>query len=563
MLGALLASYFVFIDMLVLNTPQADDFIDTLFFLQLYYEKKNLFEKISQLFWQYNEHTQAVNKIITLLFFKILGRIDFFLLFIVGALLLPLHALLIKKISTIKPESDFALCPLPSVLCSLFFVLCPSQFLYCLTAGYASIIIPSVSLPILLVLLIHKQKIIFSSIAVFFMVFTMTYGILMIPLTAILTWKHENISRKSKIFLSAAQLTALSLYFFVHINLDPFQAHTARDYIEYSLQKPLTIFFGTLGLLGSLSHMEGDSFWLAILPGATLILLTSGLIFHLWKKNDNALYSTLCLCIFFIVCAGACSITRVATFGLSVISDSHYKIYSLTLWAIVISGIYTHSSSKFIRVLLVFFSGFVFFIACIRYINPIIDDIRNKQELITQWTISGNQPSLGYTAILPYSHEALLASVQKKYYSPFDSKRGALDQPLKINTIETCKEAGLSDTLQATITNNLQAIAFSITPKTTPIKEVMLCNDHHNFTIKSADPTKRIVVDKSKFPSGIYKIILKSTDDTLSAHSSTLDLSGIQQQPCNMNYLGYRLLAVAPVIYDLLCSQAKAQPFHR
>lgn len=557
--SVVLIFYAYLIFRLMLNAPHSDDFFDTLLFLILYHEQPSIAGKLLSLFWEYVEHIQVTSKLISLLFFTLFGRIDFFYLACIGSIQLPLMAFAINAMSARKHHTH----KFDTLIC-LLFVLCPSIWLHYMITAYTTIAFAAVFLPVLLVYFIKKQKIAAGIFTHTFLLYTLSSGIFMTPISNALIWSDKTLSKKRKTIFTIFSCLFFIIYLSIHKNIEPFELHTTKDYLEYSLQKPLIIIGGVAGFVGSLTFMDTDAPWPSIFSGSILLIMMTGLLYHLWKNKDSSFGPIASLCTFFLLCLCACSITRVATYNLSPINDSHYKLYSLPLWAIVISGIYRSSPSQKIRALLVFFSAFVFFIACIRYMEPIFDDSRAKQEILTEWSISGKRESLGYTAMLPYSHEALLASIRYGYYSPFDSRRGALDQPAYIQETNNCAVAQKNIESTAIITNNDEAIAFSIQPRSidTPITEIMLCSNQHAFIIGSANPTRRTVIDKSRFPANDYHVLQKTTKGQWAAHPNRITVLGKTPQPrCDMSAPGYRMLVVAPVVYALLCPQAKTEPY--
>jgi hypothetical protein len=407
------------------NNPQSDEFFDALVFLEMYQKKSTASEKVAVFFWQYIEHIQVISKLIWLSYYNIFGRINFFPILVAGAAQLPVIAYLISHMFNKESEGSY------STLISLLIILSPSIWLHHLAAGYTTLAFSPIFFSVLLIYLLQKQKIICASFALPFPAFTIASGVFIVAIAAAYLWTIREIHIAKKLLFTALASVILTFYFSIHISLEPFGLNTVSDYIAYSLQKPATMVAGFFGFVGSLSFMEDDPYWPAIFSGILLTSLAIGLLLFLYKKNIQDFFSTGSLLLFFSLCLAACTLTRVSTYDLSSINNPHYKLYSLPLWAITVVGIYKYSTSKIIKGLLVFLAAVIFATACLRYLKPISEDSQAKREMMTEWAITGEQQALGYTVQLPYSHEALLNSISKGYYSPFDSRRGALDQAKK------------------------------------------------------------------------------------------------------------------------------------
>ena len=144
--------YFFSIFSFSTNTPQSDDFFDVLFFLHLYQKTESLPEKLSLLFWQYNEHFQTTSRILYVILLNIFNKIDFFYLTILGGSLLPVTVCLINRI--LRGGEKFrdyqALIP-------FLVMLSPSLWLNYLCASY---ILPQASLlfTVLLIYLLQRNR---------------------------------------------------------------------------------------------------------------------------------------------------------------------------------------------------------------------------------------------------------------------------------------------------------------------------------------------------------------------------------------------------------------------
>lgn len=556
----ILMLYFGFLFTFGSNTPQTDEFFDALVFLDMYHKETTFSEKVAVFFWQYTEHIQVISKLIWLAHYNIFGGINFFPILVAGAIQLPVMAYLISHIFNKKSEGNY------STLISLLIILSPSIWLNHLAAGYTTIAFPPIFFSVLLIYLLQKQKIICASFALLFPAFAIAGGVFIVPIATAYLWTMREIHIAKKLSFTALAFAILTFYFSIHISLEPFGLHAVNDYIAYSLQKPATMVAGFFGFVGSLSFMEDDPYWPAIFSGVLLTLLAIGLLFFLYKKNTQDFFSTGSLLLFFSLCLAACTLTRVSTYDLSSINNPHYKVYSLPLWAITVVGIYKYSTSKTIKGLLVFLAAVIFATACLRYLKPISEDSQAKRDMMTEWTITGEPQALGYTAVLPYSHESLFNSIREGYYSPFDSQRGVLDQPKKIEKIASCIDWKDLPISRSTLVTEDDSIAFAITPsiQDEQIAQIMLCGRKHHFIIESNAPKRRMVVDKTSLPADEYRLLTLSTNHSYQLHPSTLRTTGEVPRPrCNMDYPGYRLLVVAPLVYNLLCPQASSEPFDR
>ena len=557
-----LALYFGLLLAFGSNNPQSDEFFDALAFLEMYQQRITASDKVALFFWQYTEHIQVFSKLIWLVYYTLFEKLNFFPILILGAILLPATAYLTSHI--FSKQSDCNSC---NILISLLIILCPSIWLHHMVAGYTTLAFTPIFFSVLLLYLLYKQQIAWAAFVLLFPAFTLAAGVFMVVISAVYIWTIQEVPYIKKLLFST--LASIILYFFldIHMALEPFGLHKISDYIVFAIQKPGTMILGFFGFVGSLSFMEDDPFWPAILCGILLVALALGLLIYLFKNNLRDFLTTGALLLFFSLCLASVTLTRVSTYDLSPINNYHYKLYSLPLWAITITGIYNHSTSKNIRGLLIFFAVAIFTVGYLRYLQPISEDSRAKREMMTEWAITGKQQALGYTVMLPYSHEALLNSIKKGYYSPFDSQRGVMDQPksIKKTTLCTAPES-LSLSKAATITTNDDSIAFAVTPNyvDTPIKQVALCGNQHHFLFESSNSKRRMGIDKSNLPPDQYRILIKDSDHRWSILSSTLSITGqVPHPPCNMDYPGYRQLIVAPTIYNLLCPQAPLEPFDR
>ncbi len=543
------------------NNPQSDDFFDTLIFLEMYHQKTTITEKVALFFWQYVEHIQVFSKLIWLVYYKLSGRLDFFFFFFAGAIQLPVIAYLISHVfSSQQRKNDY------STLISLLIMLCPAIWLHYMLAGYTTLAFTPIFFSLLLVYLLRKKKTNWASFIVLFPAFTIAGGVFIVAISAVYIWTIQGIRNAKKLLFTMLSVAILSFYFSIHITLEPFGLNTIDDYSRYALQKPSTMIAGLFGLIGSLSFMEDDPSWPAILVGILLVALAIGLLLFLYKKNLQDFFTVGTLLLFFLLCLAAVTLTRVSTYDLSSINDPHYKLYSLPLWAITIVGIYKYSSSRSVRRLLIFLAAIIFATACLRYLKPISEDSRAKREMMTEWAITGKQQALGYTAMLPYSHEILLNSIRRGYYSPFDSQRGVLDQPKKIEKITSCIDWKNLPISHSKLVTEDDSVAFAITPsiQDEQIEQIMLCGQKYHFVIESNTPKRRMVVDKTSLPADEYRLLTLSTNHSFQLHPSTLRTTGEVPRPrCNMDDPGYRLLVVAPLVYNLLCPQASSEPFDR
>jgi hypothetical protein len=541
--------YFFSIFSFSTNTPQSDDFFDVLFFLHLYQKTESLPEKLSLLFWQYNEHFQTTSRILYVILLNIFNKIDFFYLTILGGSLLPVTVCLINRI--LRGGEKFrdyqALIP-------FLVMLSPSLWLNYLCASY---ILPQASLlfTVLLIYLLQRNRTALAAAVLFPLSTTLSSGILMLPLSNIVLWMNKDIKKQKKYIFTLISLFLLIFYIVVHIDLEPFRLHTMKEYLEISLTKPLEIIVGFAGFAGSLTFMEGDSVLLPVFSGTILLGTSSVLIIQLWIRKNPSFYPTTSLFMFFLLCLAACSITRVSIYSYSPIFDPHYKFYSLPLWALALSVLYQMVNSNYLKALIIAFAASILAVSYIRYIPLIADDSQFKQAAITKWAVSGKKEDLGYTAILPYSHEILLMSMHEGYYSPFDSRHGALNQVKSLQKITQCPELSLLHVSQVTIENHENAIAFSAPPQpeTDPISKMLLCGTRHSFLVIPQDSAKSFIVDKTRLPADNYKILLNTGNNEWRIQKEDIRISGtVPRPPCVMDY-GYLQLAVGPLVFSHLC----------
>jgi hypothetical protein len=528
------------------NIPHRDDYYDSLFFLYLFNNASGWQEKIHIIFWQYHEHLMVYTRLINLAYFYITSRIDFFWLSAIGNLQLPAAAILLSSLFNAEARK-----PRTHVIVPFLILLNPAAWLTLYHSTFSIGGIGLIFLPILLVCLLQKGRLFLAAAVLMLLVSTQANGAIMLPLAAAQVWLSNKFTNKIK-YIFLAVTIFISMFFLLVRSSETLLTITPLDEkIRIFLQNPYPAITGFLGLVGSLSFTENNTIILPVISGITILATLS--LMALFKSSSQKMdkLPLISLALYFLSSLLACSIIRITKESYSAVYDSHYKIYSLTLFSISMLFLYTYTKSKWGRLIIIYSLSFFLLWCYIVFIPIAKDDSFKRRHAITTWsTLNRKNEEIHWVG---YAPQILLMSIKAGYYSPFDSKNGALNQVEKTEKISACAENIGEPLPLARIENREDSIAFLVisAEKNDPLESVMLCSPHFNLLMTAKPGLQKATINKTTLPEGDYAVLLKTGNSTGFAHIGDVHVSGkVPDQECTTPFFPYR---IAPQLKNHLC----------
>jgi len=513
------------------NTPRLDDYLDSLYYL-LRFSHSGWHEKLSSLFWQYNQHLGVLNKVIHLLEFGIFGRVDFFWDAFYGSLQLILCSWMTWLLVQSSPKSSLALLPIPFIYFLNLALWSPSYW-----AGAAIATLFTVTAPLVICLLLEKNgkmSFLLSLFIVYLFTFSYADGIIMAFLGSIQIILTSRSQKQKKVWLlMMAVLLAIYLKVFafdVYANGGFVNDKSAGDKINIILHSAYIAPVAFFMLIGSAPFSEDSPEWAGVLTGLIIFYLILNMMALLWK-NDRKKFRPILICMLYCAITFVLiSIIRAPTSTLKSSYYSHYKVYTIFIFS-VITIFYTQEiKNKFLKCSFLITMLFVAFFSFIGFFQTMVDSNHERRLEVTEWSIKGKRNTLGENGIwFYYSEQLLFAAEREGIYSPFDTRRGALYQSKEMVKSEHCPTVENNKGIEAEITNNKGAIGveISVKNKSEAFNEIWLCSSNENYRLTAEQPfSTNMVIEKNKITAGEYSVLFSSENNTVKQATSTLTLYG-------------------------------------
>ncbi|OGF44680.1 MAG: hypothetical protein A2452_07890 [Candidatus Firestonebacteria bacterium RIFOXYC2_FULL_39_67] len=383
-----IAMYYFTVYLFAENIPLADDFSGVLGFLNSFISLEKVYDKVSLIFSQLNEHRVAVNRLCSLAVFKINGVIDFKILIFIGNIML-LPAIYAFYISFKKKTDKFKyflpavfIIAVPQFSGSMFWATSVVQNISCLAFS-------------LLALALLKKEGVFRALMAFVFavlsVFSSVNGLLVFP--SIIVFLLITKKKKLAVWWSVGALFIFLSYLYGYTT----PIHHYKYYYTGTLPAIVEFFFSFIGspvifnvfymknLLGN--NAEVIIRFISAVAGAALCLYFIFLVKKKYYKVNTVIFT---MFIFFFLTAIAAAITR-SGIGLQAFA-SRYRIIPVFMFALTYLSFVEISKEKtagkyfrYLIVLTVLFSAF-------SYITniPAIKSCRENLVIgITSWQKDG------------------------------------------------------------------------------------------------------------------------------------------------------------------------------
>jgi hypothetical protein len=315
--AAAISSFFFYLWKYSYNFPYFDDFEVILDFLNRFAGSGSHSEQLRLLFEQHSEHRVAFTRLIALVEYYLVGRIDFRSFILIGHT--SLMAILILFTKAVWQRSKIPLLFLAPVALALF------NFRYFETSFWAMTALQNLWVLAFAFLAFYFlfQPTRWSAwiAATFGVLATFTSGNGMLTLVAgacVLALNRKLLSRNGLIW-GVAGFAVIALYFTGYVK--PAQH---PEVIEPLLNNPLSAVGYALAFLGG---MFTESVSVAVIIGGVLVLVVAGLTYKKYFEQNPTIYS---LIVFLIMTAGLAGVSR-SGFGIEQALASRYMIVSTLL----------------------------------------------------------------------------------------------------------------------------------------------------------------------------------------------------------------------------------------
>ncbi len=312
-----IASFYLCLWKYSYNFPYFDDFEVILDFLNRFAASGGLSERLRLLFEQHSEHRVVFTRSIALLEYSVFGRINFQSFMLIGHT--SLVAILILFAKAVWQKSKIPLLYFAPVALLLF------NFRYFETSFWAMTALQNLWVLAFaffaFYFLFQPARWAIWVAAVFGVVATFTSGNGMLTFIAgagVLALNRQLLTRKGLIW-SVTGITVIVSYLTGYVK--PAQH---PEVLQPLINNPIPAFGYALAFLGG---MFTENVVVAVIVGSVLVLITAGLTFQKYFRQNPTLY---CLIVFLIMTAGLAGVSR-SGFGIEQALASRYMIVSTLL----------------------------------------------------------------------------------------------------------------------------------------------------------------------------------------------------------------------------------------
>lgn len=522
--AAIFSAYILTFFIYATNAPRWDDYYDALYFLYLFDHASGFEDKFGAFLWRYYEQKTLYARLIYLAYYWLNQRLDFFYLSLIGMLqLLPTVGLLWAILqpqnnkTTKSAPIDFTLL----IPFSLLFSFVHWRSPYWAMASISTL--AAIFLAVTVVWFLRRATLLYLFLAMISMlalVYSQGNGIILLPLATLqIILSGDTPARLKRIWLLFA-VSLLLLFVSTYEFYIPFVGISREEISAKIIDSVPQIITGFVVLVGSTPFTELDSVMFGALLGANILVLLCWVLAWMWKNDRGRFYPVAALVFYSLASLLVCSIGRVPFNGLVTAYESRYKIYSLVLLSIVLIFIYQQAKCNLLRWFVCCVVAALFINSYLRFLPQIVADSNNRRQEVTEWALKGTHESLGESGWVPLTEQVLFMSAREKFYSPFDSSRGALYQHQEPIIIDTCQITDSSvDISTATLENRKGALAAGIALASTnnKIKEILLCGEKSQYRLLPQEVwERRVVIDKTKLQRDTYAIYISGNDGSMS-----------------------------------------------
>ncbi len=522
-----------------LNAGQADDFVDVLWFYEIFSSRENGLDKLAVLFLPNHEHVTLLNHLVYLADHVLFGKLDFFHYMLVGHLIVLASCAVLA--CWLRPLAGwwYAITIAVALFLNLFYwhagfwamtaVSNQAVILFALLAAYSSARHPTaILLPLLWALLATASQ--FN-------------GILVLPALLVAHWwvrkgSGEGIAwRQSLVWLAAFVIVAAAYLRYEN----PFAADHLWRYVNYTDPEHLTDYVKPTGpaLAPDLAHLLnipltflsvagasvlGQTQWMAAV--ALGLLLFAGLLFagllrsgrHSRVRLDRFWWTML---LFVVMSLGLVAVGRGLAFGPEAGLLYRYRLYSSLLLVLLVGGLLHGMSVVTVRRYALLLCLLVQ-LSSLQVLDAIAAERANVKISHYNWLIDGG---MGRSQMPFYPHNQdwrLFNASAQGYYNPYEAI-DAMHRPASVSSLDagSCESLAGSDT---DITGGVRAwskkaralaveIQVDIQPAASPL-ELLFCSDTAAYRVtldshnvdRSSGKYGAVLVLKSALPSAQYRV---------------------------------------------------------
>ena len=509
------------------DIPLTDDYYDAIYFIYSFGNSETISQKIALIFWQYDEYNTVLNRIIYLIYYGIVGNLNFKHFIYLGNIYFFSYIALFYCLFPRQQRNAYTL--LIIVLC----VLNLYHYQIIFWAQASMIFYSNLFLTALIFKLLTVKNNLFATLIAgllfWLAAFSHGNGVFLLPLGALCLFlaKQNNSSFRQQLAIWLLLSTCGTIVFFTYLQTI-FETSITETALTGILSQPFNILLSLIILIGNLPLHYGEPIYLSIVFGTVIVGCIIYLTYHFLFKPPLRKYyapAVICLFLFCSISLVASTLIRVPLEGIIATYTSRYKIYTGSLLAITALILYysahDHHKLKFkYASLAICISLFVFsFYACLPYIVKMHDE---KQTRATQWSLHGTHASLGIVAWYPLSSTILHRSIDTDIYSPLAQENiPTLVTPISIDQCPS-DNIPLAEPIRVTATHNNPAVAAKITflDRGLNINQVYLCGSSENFlltlssdnVIDQDSQKNKLILDLAAVATGDYKIYLAAVD---------------------------------------------------
>jgi len=351
------------------NMPYSDDYDAILDFINKFYTHSDFGYRLYLLFSQFHEHRIVFDRVITLFFFNILGKINFCILSIVGNLGLILIILFL--IIFFKKKYGFKLTELTPIAITM---LCFSQWELMADFPMASIQqYYELLFSIISIVAFTCEGYGFILGIVFFVlaVFTGGGGLFVSPIVLL----YLLLTRQYKRF--STFLIASLIIFYIYFPLLHYISPPIKDTLIFCLKNPTTLLGYMMIFISSAAKNYALIFILAIL----LILNYLWLLRRKLNKDNHAL---ILLISFIFLTSLVVGLNRIFL-GFDSAMFSRYTMYSLFLFSISYISLFLNAKGKKIRSLIALLGLLLSIVLYVGWIQTAYSELSDKQYMLNNF----------------------------------------------------------------------------------------------------------------------------------------------------------------------------------
>ncbi|PMP86071.1 MAG: hypothetical protein C0174_02570 [Thermodesulfobium narugense] len=348
------------------NMPYSDDYDAILDFINKFYTHNDLGYRLYLLFSQFHEHRIVFNRLITLFFFNIIGKIDFKILSIVGNF--GLLFIILFLIILFKKKYNFKTSELLPVVITM---LCFSQWELMSNFPMASIQqYYELLFSIISITAFTYEGYGFILGTVFFViaVFTGGGGLFISPIVLLYLFLTKQY-KKFSIFL-----TASLIIFFIYFPLLHYISPPIKDTLIFCLKNPASL----LGYMMIFIASAAKNYALVFIIAIFLIL---NYLWLLRRKLNKENYALILLISFVFLTSLVVGLNRIFL-GFDSAMFSRYTIYSLFLFSLSYISLFLNAKNENIRKIITLSGLILSIVLYVSWIQTAYSELSDKQHML-------------------------------------------------------------------------------------------------------------------------------------------------------------------------------------